>query len=231
MQHLMKRYNIEKIIVQAKSRVKAGYVFLFFLLIHTQEQSQADHKKFTKIFDGKTLNGWEGDWEIWSVKDGAIVGGSTTKKVAHNYFLTTKSSYGNFILKLKFKIIGIEGFINGGVQFHSQRIDNPPYEMSGYQADIGPGWWDVLYDESRRNVSLATPDSILISKIIKPEQWNEYEIHAVSGRIKLYLNGTQVVDYVEKDNTIPQKGFIGLQVHGGGKLLVMYKDVKINLVD
>ena len=28
------------------------------------------------IFDGKTLNGWEGDAKWWRVQDGAIAGGS-----------------------------------------------------------------------------------------------------------------------------------------------------------
>ncbi len=183
--------------------------------------------KFTDLFDGKTLNGWEGDRDVWQVKDGAIVGGSLTKTVAHNYFLTTKSSYGNFRLKLKFKVVAVEGFINGGIQFHSQRVADPPHEMSGYQADIGPGYWASLYDESRRNTTLMSPDSLLLLKTLKPDGWNDYEICAQNGKIAIYLNGKKMVAYEEKDKTIPQEGLIGLQVHGGGKLQIYYKEIKI----
>ena len=39
----------------------------------------ADDKGFEKIFDGKTLKGWDGNPKFWSVKDGAITG-QTTKE-------------------------------------------------------------------------------------------------------------------------------------------------------
>lgn len=207
--------------------LKVGAVVVLFLISAERVFSQGN-KNMTSLFDGKTLNGWEGDRDIWQVKDGAIVGGSKTKTLLHNYFLTTKSSYGNFMLKLKFKVIAIDGFINGGVQFHSQRIANPPHEMSGYQADIGPGYWGSLYDESRRNIILMAPDSILLSTTLKLKGWNDYEIHARNGKIAIYLNGKKMVDYEEKDKNIPQEGLIGLQVHGGGKVQIMYKDIKIH---
>ena len=33
-----------------------------------------DHVGWTQIFDGKTLNHWDGPSEVWHVEDGAIVG-------------------------------------------------------------------------------------------------------------------------------------------------------------
>ncbi len=47
----------------------------------------------------------------------------------------------------------VDGKGNSGVQFRSIRI--PHHEMSGYQADIGEGYWGSLYDESRRNKVLV----------------------------------------------------------------------------
>ncbi|ETZ22199.1 hypothetical protein N824_25055 [Pedobacter sp. V48] len=99
--------------------------------------------------------------------------------------------------------------------------------MKGYQGDIGPGYWASLYDESRRNITLAMPDSALIAKALKLGDWNDFEILAEGNRIRIYLNGRQTIDYNETDHNIPQSGFIGLQIHGGGKAIVSYKDILI----
>src|SRR5262245_5797676 len=47
----------------------------------------ADHTGFISIFDGKTLNGWDGATEVWHVEDGAIVGESRPEKPAGTTFL------------------------------------------------------------------------------------------------------------------------------------------------
>ncbi|RCR69838.1 3-keto-disaccharide hydrolase [Larkinella punicea] len=183
-------------------------------------------QKAVRLFDGKTFRGWEGDTlKTWRIRDGALVGGSLTETVPHNDFLCTTRPYANFILRVKFKLLGTDGFINTGVQFRSKRLTNPAYEMTGYQADLGKGYWASLYDESRRNKTLIAPDSMLVKKILKPNDWNDYEIRAENRRIRLYLNGKQTVDYTEPDRTIPQEGLIGLQIHGGGKAEVHFKDL------
>lgn len=154
-----------------------------------------------------------------------------TDTVPHNDFLVTTESYENFILKLKFKLEGSEGFINAGVQFHSQRMTDPAYEMIGYQADMGNGYWGALYDESRRRKVLQKPDSLTMQAIVNFGDWNDYEIRAKGRTIQLFLNGQKTVDYTEKDLSIPQEGFIGLQIHGDGKAKVSYKDITIQVID
>jgi len=187
--------------------------------------------KVLHLFDGKTFTGWQGDTlHTWRVEDGALVGGSLTETVPHNEFLSTAKSYGNYVLKLKFKLTGSEGFINGGVQFHSQRIADPAYEMVGYQADIGDGFWASLYDESRRNKLLAVADSAQVKRLLRPNEWNEYEIRSEGRRIRILLNGEQTVDYTEEDKAIPQSGRIALQIHGGGKAKVHYKDITLEML-
>jgi hypothetical protein len=180
------------------------------------------------LFDGRTFAGWEGDTKkTWRIENGALVGGSLTETVPRNDFLCTTRSFGNFVLRLKYKLAGTEGFINGGVQFRSQRLADPAHEMIGYQADIGAKYWGSLYDESRRNKVLAAPDQNEVLGIVKLNDWNDYEIRAEGRRIQLFLNGRQTVDYTEPDDTLPQSGLIGLQVHGGGKVEVSYKDITI----
>src|SRR2546423_13132926 len=116
-----------------------------------------------KLFDGKTLDGWEGDKDTWRVEDGAIVGGSLDKSVPRNEFLCTKKTYGDFELKVKFKLLGDRKQANAGVQFRSKRIPNH-YEVIGYQADVGQHYWGALYDESRRKKVLVQPDKDVIEK-------------------------------------------------------------------
>ncbi|HUR46012.1 MAG TPA: DUF1080 domain-containing protein [Candidatus Saccharimonadales bacterium] len=180
------------------------------------------------LFDGKTFAGWEGDTnKTWRIVDGAIVGGNLKAgKVPHNEFICTKRQFTNFILRVKFKLVGTEGFVNGGVQFRSQRVPNH-FEVSGYQADMGDGWWGCLYDESRRNKVLVKPDAETVNKALKKGEWNDYEIRCEGKQIRLAINGTQTVDYTEADEKIPSFGILGMQVHGGGITEAYYKDISI----
>jgi len=154
------------------------------------------------------------------------MGGSLAETVPHNEFLATSESFGDFEMMLEFKITGT-GFVNAGVQFHSERSKNPAYEMIGYQADLGEGYWASLYDESRRDLTIVQPDSALIQKILKPATWNRLKIKSVGRRICIWLNDVQTVDYSEPDEKIIHTGKIALQVHGGGKALVAYRNIKI----
>jgi hypothetical protein len=181
----------------------------------------------TMLFDGRTFAGWAGDTaRTWHIRDGAVVGGSTERFVLHNEFLCTTRSYTNFDLRLRAKLIGT-GLVNAGVQFRSQRATQPAYEMVGYQADMGRGYWASLYDESRRNKTLARPDSALIARTLRPNDWNDYRILCEGQHIRIYLNGQLTVDYTEPDAAIPQSGLIGLQIHGGGKAEAAYQQIEL----
>ena len=182
------------------------------------------------LTDGLTFANWVGDTnKTWRIEDGAFVGGSLQDKVPRNEFLRSTRSYTNFLLRVKFKLVGTAagGFINGGVQVRSQPATNPPNEMVGYQCDIGEGWWGALYDESRRNKVLIKPDPKLVEQAVQKNDWNEYVIRCRGRRIQAIINGVQMIDYTEADESLPQHGLIGLQIHGGGPAEVSYKDISI----
>ena len=178
------------------------------------------------LFDGKSLDGWEGNLAVWRVGNGTILGGSLDGN-PRNEFLATKRPYKNFVLRFEYKLDGTEGFVNGGVQFHSQRIPQPPNEMSGYQADIGAKFTGCLYDESRRKTVLAAADEKAVSAIEKPGQWNRYEVRAEGDRIRFTVNGLQTIDYTEKDPTIPLHGYIALQIHGDCKAVIAFRNIDL----
>jgi hypothetical protein len=179
-----------------------------------------------RLFDGKTFAGWEGETnKTFRIEDGAIVGGSLKARVPRNEFLCTTRPYTNFVLKVKFKVLG-EG-ANAGVQFRTKRIPNH-YEVSGYQADMGdPSWWGCLYDESRRKVTLVQAPTEEVKKVLKRNDWNEYVIRAEGKHIEIFLNGLKTVDYVEKDEGIEESGIIAVQIHGGPPSEAWYKDITI----
>jgi hypothetical protein len=204
--------------------MKAITAFLVFSVLSTFA-AQLD------LSDGKSFKGWVGDTKkTWRIEDGAFVGGSLKEKVPRNEFLRTEQQFTNFILRVKFKLAGTNGFINGGVQIRSQPAKNPTNEMVGYQCDLGDGWWGALYDESRRNKVLVKPDPAAVEKALKPGAWNEYLIRARGKRIQTSINGVLMINYTETDETLPQYGFIGLQVHGGGATEASYKDINIQVL-
>jgi hypothetical protein len=176
------------------------------------------------LFDGQSLAGWEGDTTVWRVRAGTIVGGSLAGN-PHNDFLATSQSYTNFVLRLEYKLVGTEGFVNGGVQFRSTRCAPPSPEVRGYQADIGAGYSGCLYDESRRNQVLARASDERIRQLETAGDWNRYEVRCIGRRIQLVLNGEKTVDYTETDPTIPLEGLIALQIHGDCKAEIAFRDL------
>jgi hypothetical protein len=203
---------------------------LFVFLVLASMANPVAAAESVSLFDGKTFAGWEGDTKgTWRIQDGCIVGGSLTRKVPRNQFLATKRNYANFVLRLKFKLLGDskKNFVNSGVQFRSQRVPNDT-EMTGYQADLGdPNWWGCIYDESRRNKVMAQTDMAKLDKVLRRGDWNDYEIRAEGRRMRTYINGVLCVDYTEKDDEIPQKGRFGLQIHAGGPAEAWFKDITL----
>src|SRR5215510_5580130 len=87
---------------------------------------------FVDLFNGKDLTGWQGDPDLWSVKDGAIVGQTSAENpLKKNSFLMWRGRKpGDFELRVTWKIaVG-----NAGVQYRSK--DEGEHVASGYQADI-----------------------------------------------------------------------------------------------
>ncbi len=201
-----------------KSTSILGLLWLTLLLLVGCSQSRNE----VVLFDGKTFDGWEGPMESFRIKDGSIVAGTLKADIPKNQFLSTKQAFGDFELRLKFKMVGEK--VNAGVQFRTKRIPDH-HEVIGYQADMGGKYWGALYDESRRRKVLSGPDLEEVMKVVKHQDWNEYVIRAEGARIQLWLNGMKTVDFTEADETIERSGVVALQVHSGGPMEAWYKDI------
>ena len=160
--------------------------------------------------------------ESFRIENGSIVAGTLKADIPKNQFLSTKQAFGDFELRLKFKMIGEK--VNAGVQFRTKRIPDH-HEVIGYQVDMGGKYWGALYDESRRRKVLLGPDLEEVMKVVNHQDWNEYVIRAEGARIQLWLNGMKTVDFTEVDDTIERSGVVALQVHSGGPMEAWYKDI------
>lgn len=199
-------------------------LLILLLLAWSASAGAEEPPRPVSLFDGQTFAGWEGDLKTFRIVDGAIVGGSLAEKVPRNEFLCSQKEYGDFELRLKFKLLGENA--NAGVQIRSRRIPNH-HEMIGYQADLGQKYWGCLYDESRRRKVLAQSDLEAVMRVLKRDDWNDYTIRCQGRRIQLWINGLQTVDYTEPDASIEQRGHIALQIHGGPPSEAWYKDLTI----
>ncbi len=187
---------------------------------------------FTRLFDGKTLTGWEGKAGMFRVVDGAIVAGSLKERIPNNEFLCSTQEYGDFELRLQAKLIGTGE--NAGIQFRSARIPNH-HEVIGYQCDVGrmngKPIWGWLYDESRRKKFLVESESGPLSAALKADGWNDMVIRCQGPRIELFVNGLKTCDYTEKEDGIARRGIIGLQIHSGPPAEASYRNIRIKKLD
>lgn len=192
--------------------------------IKAQAEQEEQELGFQSLFDGKSFAGWHGNMDIFRIEDGEIVAGSLAEKVKQNEFLRSDKEYEDFELKLEFKLLGEK--TNAGVQIRTAEIPND-HEVSGFQADLGTGYWGCLYDESRRRKILAGPPKEVRDLPVRMDDWNTYRIRCQGPRIQLWINGVQTVDYTEADPQIPLKGIIALQIHGNLVNQVHYRNVRL----
>ena len=98
----------------------------------------ADHTGFASLFDGRTLDGWDGEPGVWSVEGAAIVGISTPEHRAGNTFLVNRNvTAKDFDLKLEIKV---ENGGGSGIQYRSS-TGIPPGRTAGKgEPPLDPRW-------------------------------------------------------------------------------------------
>ncbi len=202
---------------------------------------------FTAIFNGKTLEGWDGDPEFWRVENGAIVGEALAdKQPAQNTFLIWRGgSPADFELKLEYRLIGN----NSGIQIRS--IEMPEvakWVMKGYQADMdaqqrytgqfyeerGRGFLAMrgqatyIGDKQRPALIGAISSGEELKKLIKSDDWNEVWLIARGATLIQLINGN-LTSMVIDDDTSGRRmdGLIGIQVHRGPAMKMEVRNVRI----
>ena len=201
---------------------------------------------FTSLFDGRSLNGWDGDPRFWRVENGAIVGETTAgNRTDGNTFLIWEGGEaGDFELKAEFKLRNH----NSGIQYRSFRVEGQPWVVGGYQADIAEDarWMGAAYGERHKGVlarrgektvvgaakgdvkvvaHVGDPDEILAQ--IDLEGWNEYHIIARGNQCIQKINGVIVSEFSESAEDRLRTGLIALQLHAGPPMEVRFRNLRL----
>lgn len=207
------------------------------------------------LFAGDSLEGWDGDDRLWSVKDG-VVHGETTPQVPTkgNTFLIWKDEVSDFELRLSFRCSATN---NSGIQYRSTRVTtgkkaSNPWVLRGYQHEIRneekfPNVPSFIYDEkgTRGRICLVgekavwtedgkqvIDDSLITAEafkdLMKIDDWNDVVIIAQGNHIRHFLNGRLVLDFKDEHPTKSfSKGLIGLQLHGGKPMWAEFKNIRL----
>lgn len=203
-----------------------------------------DVEGFQKIFDGKTLAGWNAlNMSYWSIKDDAITGQSTAKNPckSNQFIVWQGGDVADFELRLKFRVSG--NGCNSGVQFRSKI--RPDGLAVGYQADIYQsggylgGVCDELHNRKGPELLTANGSRTVIDKngkrtatklegnaVMKQGEWNDYHIIAKGQRVILSINGVKCSELIdEEEGHYDLKGLLGLQLRAGEPMIVQFKDI------
>ena len=177
---------------------------------------------------------WVGRSDIWTIKDGVVVG-ETKEDPKYNTFFVSKKKYADFEMTCKIQLKG--GIGNSGIQIRSTLKDDKKFIVAGPQVDVGAGYWGSLYGEGIGGMMQPSkkPD---IEKAVKVEEFNEYHIVAKGTKITIKINGTTMVDNdfpnlpgKESAKPAPTKGIIAFQAHGGYPTMrVEFKDIKFTIL-
>jgi hypothetical protein len=160
----------------------AGILALSLILV---SYKVADHtgilqKGFVSIFDGKSLNGWEGDSTYWRVENGSIVGEITpaTLLKRNSFLIWRGGTPADFELTLEFKISQAG---NSGINYRSEELKDLPFAVKGYQLDIdGANRYTGQNYEERGRTTLAYRGQITTIKAQNAENTKE----SVQSKIK-----------------------------------------------
>lgn len=192
---------------------------------------------YVAIFNGKDLGGWRGGGtedpakrlalpeeerakkdkaslddirKHWTVENGELINDG------NGLYLTTDKDYGDFELLLEYKTVAKA---DSGIYLRGM----PQVQIWDYTKEGGK--WDRNADKGSGglfNNPKGAPGQLPLVLADKPfGEWNAFKIRIVGEKVTVHLNDKLVVDdakmhnYFAKEESIPAKGPIQLQTHGG----------------
>jgi hypothetical protein len=219
------------------------------------EESAQDADGVELLFDGRTLDGWDGDPRLWRVEAGVIRGETTAENPANgNTFLIWQGEpVTDFELRLAFRCTAAN---NSGVQYRSRMLPGGrnAWAVAGYQHEIRnenqlPNVSGFIYDEAggaggRQRICLVGErarwpaeggrelletlvEAADFKKLMRIDDWNDVVIRAEGNRLRHYLNGRLILDFTDEHPAALSEGLIALQLHAGKPMWVEFRDLRL----
>jgi hypothetical protein len=177
-------------------------------------------EKEVSLFNGVDLRGWDVyGTEKWDVQDGLLVCESGPDK-KYGY-LATREYYNDFDLSVDFKQ---EADGNSGVFIRSFVTEG--VKVNGWQVEVAPKGMDTggIYESYGRGWLVQIPDEK--ENILKEGDWNTLRIKGAGHNVTTWLNGEEMVNLTD-DKIGAGKGRIALQIHDGGGIRVLWKNLHL----
>jgi serine/threonine protein kinase len=203
--------------------------------------------QFISLFNGQDFSGWEGDPQIWSLKNGTITAtGGTSKERRPLALFWRGGTVEDFELHLSFRIHSG----NSGIYYRAKQLLS--YEVGGYQYEITGGQTGALLesgpDRMRRDPSrvgsvttthvIAGRDKITVEgptssdvdevkTAFRQGAWNEVVIIAQGNRLIHKLNGHTIIDATDHNESRPRSGTVALEVYGASPTTVQFRNIRL----
>lgn len=142
---------------------------------HADVSGKEKEEGFVAIFDGKTLDGWQGDTKGYEAKDGLLVCTRAGRRLA------TEKQYGNFILRFGYKL---QPGGNNGIDIRGMEIQ--------ILDDDAPKHAKLKPCQYHGSIYCTVPAKRGHQKPLG--EWNEQEILVDGKHVKVTLNGVVIVD-------------------------------------
>ncbi len=224
------------------------FVFVVLFAFCSTGLGESPRGEAKALFDGKTLEGWRGRSDLWSVVDGAIVGTTTADKpISANTFLIYGGELpASYELTAKFMILGG----NSGIQYRSKVVDEKEFIVGGYQADIDDSltYAGINYEERGRGILALRGERVTIAEdgtktkevfgdakklgeVIRAGEWNDYRVVVDGNRLQHFINDTLTSEVIDGETAkAATGGVIALQLHQGPAMVVKYKDLQVRKI-
>lgn len=214
------------------------------------EQLQGDESGFVSIFDGKTLDGWQGDSKYWRVADGNMTGEITPETIikSNTFIIWQGGTPEDFELKVDYRI---SPAANSGINYRSVVVPDSitpanKFAMRGYQCDLdGQNRYSGNNYEEKGRLFLAergevthvtgTRTPVILSRFgdgqdlkrFLTDGWNAVHLAARGNMLMHSINGHLMSVVIDDDPNRERKGLIGVQVHVGPPMRVEYRNWRI----
>jgi hypothetical protein len=158
--------------------------------------AEDDEEDFVSLFDGKTLDGWQGSKDGYKVEEGVLIcrpdGGG---------FLYTDKEYGDFVYRFEFKLTP---GANNGIGLRTPIGGDPAYVGMECQVldDTADGYKNLQPYQYHGSIYGVVPAK---RGHLKPVgEWNVQEITCHGTHVIVKLNGETIVDADIKEASSPK---------------------------